>query len=116
MTNDPIKRVRIAFARALAHHRHRKNLTTGMVADAGGFSVSQIEGWENKDKASEPSVTDFFRIAWALGIDPTILFIDMITEWRYDPTDMGLYKSRVSDLAKLYRLGYFVHQIGRAHV
>ena len=107
MTNDPIKRVRIAFARALAHHRLKKNLTTGMVADAGGFSVSQIEGWENKDKASEPGVTDFFRLAWALGIDPTILFIDMITEWRWDPTDIGLYKSRVSDLTKLYRLGYF---------
>jgi hypothetical protein len=109
MSNDPIGRVRIAFSRALAHHRLKRNLTTGMVADAGGFSVSQIEGWESKDKASEPGVTDFFRLAWALGTDPTILFIDMITEWRYDPKDIGLYKSRVSDLAKLYRLGYFVH-------
>jgi len=109
MSSNPIERVRIAFARTLAYHRQKKNLTTGMVADAGGFSVTQIEGWENKDKASEPGVTDFFRLAWALGTDPTILFIDMITEWRYDPRDIGLYRSRVSDLAKLYRLGYFVH-------
>jgi hypothetical protein len=107
MSIDPIGRVRIAFARTLAYHRQKRNLTTGMVADAGGFSQSQIEKWEST--ASEPDVTDFFRLAWALGTDPTILFIDMIMEWRYDPTDIGLYKSRVSDLAKLYRLGYFNH-------
>lgn len=107
MSNDPIGRVRIAFARALSYHRQKKNLTTGMVADAGGFLKNQIEKWESA--ASEPDVTDFFRLAWALGTDPTILFIDTITEWRYDPKDIGLYKSRVSDLAKLYRLGYFNH-------
>ena len=107
MSNNPIDRVRIAFSKALAYHREKKNLTTGMVADAGGFSKGEIEKWESA--ASEPDVTEFFRLAWALGTDPTILFIDMITEWRYDPKDIGLYKSRVSDFAKLYRLGYFVH-------
>lgn len=105
MSNDPIDRVRIAFSKALAYHRQKKNLTTEMVADVGEFSEGQILDWENT--TSEPDVTDFFRLAWALGIDPTILFIDVVTQWRRDPADLGLYKSRVSDLNKLYRLGYY---------
>lgn len=51
-------------------------------------------------------LAEFFRIARALGKEPAILFIDVITAWRADPTDYRLYKSRVSDFAKLYRLGY----------
>jgi transcriptional regulator with XRE-family HTH domain len=82
------------FSKVLAYHRLEKNLTIEMVADASELSASQLADWENT--ITEPDVTDFFHLASALGIDPTILFIDVVTEWRRDPTDIGLYKSRVS--------------------
>ena len=106
MSNNPIDRVRIALSKALAYHRVKKNMTIKMVADAGELFESKIELWENAVTA--PDVTELFRLASALGIDPAILFIDIVTEWRRDPTDIGLYKSRASDFAKLYRLGYYV--------
>lgn len=41
-----------------------------------------------------------------MRVPHAILFIDVIAGWRADPTDYRLYKSRVSDFARVYRLGY----------
>jgi hypothetical protein len=55
----------------------------------------------------EPTLTEFFDIADALGEPPAILVISLITEWRANPTGDTLYRSRASDFSRLYRLGYF---------
>jgi transcriptional regulator with XRE-family HTH domain len=68
---------------------------------SGADDVARIERGER-----QPTLTEFFRIANALGDPPTILFIDLFGEWRTDPTDYRLYKSRASDFERLYRLGY----------
>ena len=54
-----------------------------------------------------PSLSDFMHLSAGLGEPPAILLAEIITDWRHDPTDIGLYKSRPSDLTRLYRLGYF---------
>jgi hypothetical protein len=65
----------------------------------------------------EPSLTEFFRIASALGDPSGSLFIDLIVAWRADPTDHRLYKSRPSDFSRLYRLGFPIRllQYARPH-
>jgi hypothetical protein len=43
--------------------------------------------------------------------EPAILFTDVIAAWRGDGGDSALYKSRPSEFARLYRLGYY-HKAG----
>jgi len=52
-----------------------------------------------------PSLSEFFRIAEALGEQPVMLLVDVVAAWRADPTDT-LHNSRPSDFARLFRLGY----------
>ena len=106
MNADPVERVRSAFSKVLRRHRQERNLTIEMLAHTSGFFETQLQDWENT--TCEPDLTDLFRLAWALGEEPVLLFIDLVAAWRADPSDLGLYKSRASDFAKLYRLGYAV--------
>lgn len=70
-------------------------------------------GWMDHDHSGlesgdfSPALEDFFRFASRIGQDPILMFIDLVAEWRREPTaSMGLYKTRATDFARLYRLGY----------
>ena len=97
-------RMLVAFGHLISRRRRERNWTVEQLAAASEFDVIQIEDMENRTQVSD--LSDFFRLAWALGEDPAVLFIDLVQEWRKNPTDLGLYKSRASDFVKLYRLGY----------
>jgi transcriptional regulator with XRE-family HTH domain len=105
MTEDPIARLPADFGRVLARLRADRKWSEEALATAVGLSgageVARIERGER-----EPTLTEIFRIARALGDPPTILLIDVISSWRADPIGEVLYKSRASDFARLYRLGY----------
>lgn len=90
MTTDPITRLPSAFETVLVRLCRQRNLARQ------ALTITRT-----------PSLQDFFRIADALGESPVILLTEVITAWRADPADLGLYKSRPSDLTRLYRLGYF---------
>ena len=90
MTTDPITRLPSAFETVLVRLCRHRNIAPQ------ALTITKT-----------PSLQDFFRIADALGESPVILLTEVITAWRADPTDLGLYKSRPSDLTRLYRLGYF---------
>lgn len=106
MNADPIDRIQVAFGEVLFRRRHERKLSAHALANAAGLAAESdiITGLERGDFG--PTLKDFFRIACALGEEPVVLFTDVVAAWRADPTDLGLYKSRASDLAKLYRLGY----------
>ena len=105
MSTDSLKRLPVAFGALLTRHRVEMRLTPEAFAraarlpDAG--TVIMMEQGER-----EPTLTELFAIANALRTPHAFLFLDVIAEWRKDPSDLGLYKSRASDFAKLYRLGY----------
>ena len=104
MNDDPLLRLLPAFGTLLIQHRVERNWTVEALAAAIQLSDAEVNSMERGEYG--PTLPEFFRIARALGEEPVILLIDVITAWRSDPTDYRLYKSRVSDLAKLYRLGY----------
>ena len=106
MSTDPIARLITAFGQVLARHRRERKMSCHALANVAGLSKESdiIIGLECGDFG--PTLTDFFRIAWALGEDPMLLFIDLVAALRADPTDLGLYKSRASDFERIYRLGY----------
>jgi transcriptional regulator with XRE-family HTH domain len=105
MSIDPIKRLPVAFGNLLKRLRVKLNLSQEGLAVAAGFpdtnAVVDIECGER-----EPTLTELFRIANALRMPQAILFVDVVAEWRNDPTDYGIYKTRASDFTRLYRLGY----------
>lgn len=90
MTIDPITRLPSAFETVLVRLCRQRNLAPQ------AFTITATR-----------SLQDFFRVADALGESPVTLLTEVITAWRADPIDLGLYKSRPSDLTRLYRLGYF---------
>jgi hypothetical protein len=90
MSTDPVARLPSAFASILARIRRERNLPTDALTTA-----------------AVPTLEDFFRVASALGDSPVILLTEVIAAWRADPADHGLYRSRPSDPARLYKLGYF---------
>jgi transcriptional regulator with XRE-family HTH domain len=73
--------------------------STGLAGEDG---LRHLESGE-----AEPTLTELFRIASALGEAPAIFFIDLIAAWREGPVRDLLYRSRASDFARLYRLGYY---------
>jgi transcriptional regulator with XRE-family HTH domain len=108
MSNDPMDRIPVAFGDLLIRLRAQRNLSQEAFAISAGLSdVAVVNSMEAGQR--EPTLTEFFRIANALRSLPEILLVDVVAQWRYDPADIGLYKSRVSDLSKLFRLGYFSH-------
>jgi transcriptional regulator with XRE-family HTH domain len=108
MSGGSFNRIPVAFGEVLLRHRQNRKLSAQAVADASGLSIDSdvIIGLERGDFG--PTLTDFFRLARALHIDPILLFVDLVTAWRTDPSDHGLVKSRPSDLMRLYRLGYSI--------
>jgi transcriptional regulator with XRE-family HTH domain len=94
-----------SFGSVLTRLRQKRNWETESLANASGLSAQEIRSIEAG--AYTPTLKDFFRLAIGLGESPVILLLEVITAGRVDPTDYGLYKSRPSDLTRLYRLGYF---------
>jgi hypothetical protein len=89
MSADHLARLPVAFGNVIARLCRERNVAAQEVV------------------TSKVTLEDFFRIATVLGESPVILLMEVITAWRAEPTDRGLYRSRPSDLARLYRLGYF---------
>jgi len=52
-------------------------------------------------------VVGFLSDCERTGEPPVLLLIDVIDTWRADPAQDALYRSRASDFARLYRLGYY---------
>ena len=108
MSAGSFNRLQAAFGEVLLRHRLERKLSAQVLADASGLSIDSdiIIGLERGDFG--PTLTDFFRFALALRIDPVLMFVDLVTAWRTNPLDLGLVKSRPSDLMRLYRLGYWI--------
>ena len=79
------------------------------ISKSSGLAVEEIDGIERGER--EPAITEFFWLARALREEPAILFTDVIAAWQGDGGDSPLYKSRPSEFARLYRLGYY-HKAG----
>jgi transcriptional regulator with XRE-family HTH domain len=109
MNADPLDRLLAAFGEMIIRRRHEQKMAVEELAVATGLSKDEIENIERGWGAT--TIVDFFRIASALGEDPILLFVDLVAARRVNPTDLGLYKSRASDFARLYRLGYH-HDVG----
>ena len=106
MSADPIERLPVAFGRMLGRRRDAKHATP--LALAGSVGLTEDEVIETERGQREPALTEFFRIARALGDPPTLLLIDVITAWLDADT---LHTTRASDFVRLYRLGY-QHNLG----
>ena len=101
MSADPIERLPILFGRVLARRRDLKRVTTLALAESVGLTEDEVIQTERGQR--EPALTEFFRIARALGDPPTVLLIDVITAWLdADP----LHATRAADFVRLFRLGY----------
>ncbi len=104
MSTDPLFRLLPAFGTVLTRHRIEQKRTAEEFAAAIQLPAAEVTRMERGENG--PTLPEFFRIARGLGEEPVILLVNVITAWRADPTDYRLYKSRASDLGKLYRLGY----------
>lgn len=109
MSDDAMSRLSGAFGRVVARMRQERKRSIEDLATACGLTLTDIQSIEAGSFLL--TFTDLFRLAAGVGQSPIILLIEVINEWRSDPTDLGLYKSRPSDLTRLYRLGYY-HNAG----
>ena len=106
MNADPILRLPEAFGNLLSRWlREEGRLTYQGAAMALGLP-DQIAVIEMEGGKGEPTLTQLFQLASTLRIQPALLFVDIINEWRRDPTDLMRNTTRASDFARLYRLGY----------
>jgi transcriptional regulator with XRE-family HTH domain len=110
MSVDPIHRIPGTFGQLLQRLRSESKLTQQQLAANAGFPnldhISHIELAH-----CEPTLSEFFQIANALQTSPVFLFIDLLATLRESPRPDPLYKTRASDFAKLFRLGY-CHKVG----
>jgi transcriptional regulator with XRE-family HTH domain len=109
MSGDPIMRIPTALGRVIKRLRIAGELSVETISRSSGMTVEEINGMERGDL--EATVTEFFWLARALREEPAILFTYVIAAWRGDGGDSALYKSRPSEFARLYRLGYY-HKAG----
>ena len=104
MSND-LLRLLAAFGTLIMRRRIEQRLTPEALAKLAHLpdadTVTLMERGER-----EPTLSELFWIASALRTSAFWLFLDIIGESRRDVRDLGLYKSRASDFAILYRLGY----------
>jgi transcriptional regulator with XRE-family HTH domain len=105
MSADPFEtRVPDAFSRVLIRHRMDRKMTHEALAKRAGLvDPKAVEIFERGE--APPTLTEFFKLAAALGEEPGFLFIDVIDEWRREVGD--IYRTRPSDFARLFRLGYY---------
>lgn len=92
-----------AFGQVLVRHRRKRNWTAYRLGLDADLSGGEIIGRESGEHA--PTLRDFFRIANALGAEPALLFIDLLSAWRADPTDTNR-TFRPHDITRPSRLAY----------
>ena len=109
MSDDPIMRIPTALGRVIKRLRVGGGRSVETISKSSGLTVKEIDGIERGER--EATFTEFFWLARALREEPAILFTDVIAAWRGDGGDSALYKSRPSEFARLYRLGYY-HKAG----
>jgi transcriptional regulator with XRE-family HTH domain len=109
MSDDPIMRIPKALGRVIKRLRVAGKLSVETISRSSGLTVEEINGIERGE--CETTFAEFFWLARALREEPAILFTDVIAAWRGDGGDSALYKSRPSEFARLYRLGYY-HKAG----
>jgi transcriptional regulator with XRE-family HTH domain len=102
--SDHIQRLLSAFGKLLARLRTEQKLTQETFATVARLSVVDVSRMELGER--EPTLRELFQIAEAVSTPPAILLMKIVAEWRTDPRDHGLYKSRASDIEWLYRLGF----------
>lgn len=105
MTADPFKLLPEIFGDVLSRLRRERNFSVEALANVSGLPVRVLRGFEAGSFG--PDLRDILHIAVGLEVPPVVLLAEVISAWRADPADYGLYKSRPSDLARLHRLGYF---------
>ena len=103
MNADPLGRLLPAFGAMIFKQRMVRKLSVDALASAAELSVDEL-GLMERGHLS-PTLPEFFRLSRALGKEPPILVIDLISEWRTEQT-VTLNWSRASDFARLFRLGY----------
>ena len=110
MSADPFEaRLHEAFGRVLVRRRMERNMTPEALAvKAALIDTKAVRMFERGD--APPTLTEFFKIAEALGQQPGFLLVDVVAEWRGDGTD-PFHKTRPSDFERLFKLGYY-HKIG----
>jgi transcriptional regulator with XRE-family HTH domain len=110
MSADPFEtRLHEAFGRVLVRRRIERNMTPeGLAVKADLVDTKAVSMFERGD--APPTLTEFFKIAAALGEQPGFLLVDVVAQWRGDGID-PFHKTRPSDFEKLFRLGYY-HKIG----
>jgi transcriptional regulator with XRE-family HTH domain len=104
VTTDPLSRLLPTFGTLLCQQRSGRKIGVAAFASAAEVPIGELELIERGHLS--PTLPEFFRLARALGKEPTLLLIDLISEWRADPRD-ALQESRPSDFVRLYRLGYY---------
>jgi transcriptional regulator with XRE-family HTH domain len=108
MSDDPIMRVPDAFGKAFRRLLVEQRASIETIAKSSGLPKERL--MELELGKVEPSLMEFFWIARAFRTEPVYLFLELISAWRGDNLD-PLYKTRPSDFARLYRLGYY-HKVG----
>jgi transcriptional regulator with XRE-family HTH domain len=109
MSDDPIMRIPAALGRVIKRLRVAGELSVETISRSSGLTVEEVNGIERGER--QTTLTEFFWLARALREEPAILFTDVIAAWRDDGGESALYKSRPSEFARLYRLGYY-HKAG----
>jgi transcriptional regulator with XRE-family HTH domain len=94
MSDDPIMRIPTALGRVIKRLRVAGELSVEIISRSSGLTVEEVNGIERGER--QTTLTEFFWLARAL---------------RGDGGDSELYKSRPSEFARLYRLGYY-HKAG----
>lgn len=110
MSTEAIQRIPAAFGKLLQQRRVERGYEpAGFVAAVGLGGEDALRRLETGE--DEPTLTQLFRIASALGEAPAFLFIDLIAAWRDGPVRDLLYQSRPSDFPRLYRLGRYSNAV-----
>ena len=102
--NDPILRLPAAFGKTVRQQRIGRKLTQEVFSRAAELTEFAVENIELGRR--QPTLREIFTIAEALRTKPAMLLADVTHEWHRDPSDIGYYKTRPSDIAWLYTLGY----------
>lgn len=106
MSADPILRLPKAFGSLLSRWLRDERRLTYQAAAAALDLPDEVAVVEMECGKREPTLTQIFKLAAALHDPPAILLIDILAEWRKDPSEIVPYKTRASDPGRLYRLGY----------
>jgi len=100
------ERVRAALGQVVKSRRDELRWTQDALAIA-----AELDGADEVDRlergARDTTLVELFRVARAFGDPVGVFLVDVISAWQADPSDAGVYESRVTDFERLYRLGYY---------